>query len=259
MQAEAPLLVANSLVKQFGGIRAVNDVSFEVRQGEILGLIGPNGAGKTTTFNLISSRFPLTAGEVLFDGKRISGMRADKVAKLGVARTFQGARIFPGLTALENIETAQFSQQTVGFWEDWIGLRHAKDVRDRAIARSREILEFLEMARLADTAAGSLAYAHQSLLGIGMALALEPRLLMLDEPFAGMNPQETMQSAAKVSQIRDSGITVLLVEHDMAAVMGLCDRIVVLDQGAKIAEGNADEIRSNPRVIEAYLGTEEDA
>jgi branched-chain amino acid transport system ATP-binding protein len=256
---DAPILAVDRVSKQFGGVRAVNDVSLEVREGEILGLIGPNGAGKTTTFNLVSGRFPLTSGEVRLSGTRITGMRPDRIAALGVARTFQGTRIFPKLTVAANVETALLAHRKIGFWEDWLGLASAR-AAVREIAREVEdVLGFVGLTGLADKDAGSLAYAHQSLLGIGLALALKPRLLLLDEPFAGMNPRETADAARMVRRIRETGITVLLVEHDMAAVMGLCDRIVVLDQGTKIAEGTPSEIRSNRRVIEAYLGTDEDA
>lgn len=255
---EVPLLSVERISKRFGGVQAVNDVSLEVRQKEILGLIGPNGAGKTTTFNLISGRFPLSGGEVRLLEKRISGMRPDRIAGLGIARTFQGTRIFPKLDVAGNIATALLAGEKLGFWEDWLNLSRARALRQKIGGEVARILDFIGLSEVADTEAGSLAYAHQSLLGIGLALAIKPKLLLLDEPFAGMNPRETADAAGMVRRIRDTGVTVLLVEHDMAAVMGVCDRIVVLDQGAKIAEGTPAEIRANPRVIEAYLGTDND-
>jgi branched-chain amino acid transport system ATP-binding protein len=253
------ILAINSISKRFGGLRAVNDVSFAVRAGQILGLIGPNGAGKTTTFNLISGRFPLDGGRVALEGQPITGMRPDRIARLGVARTFQGTRIFPTLTARDNLMMALLARESIGFWADWLGARRARSEQQISLQKAHDILDFIGLLPHADSQAGALAYAHQSLLGIGLALALEPRLLLLDEPFAGMNPRETMDAAGMVRRIRDRGVTVLLVEHDMAAVMGVCDWIVVLDQGSKIAEGTPAEIRSNRRVIEAYLGTDEDA
>ena len=259
MQADPPILAVERISKQFGGVRAVNDVSLEVRQGEILGLIGPNGAGKTTTFNLVSGRFSLTSGEVRLFGRRITGLRPDRIAGLGIARTFQGTRIFPKLSVSGNIETALLAGSRLGFWEDWLGLARARAVRKSIGGEVARILDFVGLSEHADSEAGSLAYAHQSLLGIGLALALKPKLLLLDEPFAGMNPRETAEAARMVRRIRETGVTVLLVEHDMAAVMGVCDRIVVLDQGQKIAEGTPAEIRANQRVIEAYLGTDDDA
>ena len=259
MPDDVPLLEVKGLAKRFGGVRAVNDVSFRVAAGEIMGLIGPNGAGKTTTFNLVSGRYVPSAGEVRLDGRRIDGMRPDRVAALGVARTFQGTRIFPRLTVAENLRTALLAAEEVGFWADWLGLSSARAVEAAAARRTAELLDFVGIAEHAETASGSLPYAHQSRLGIALALALRPRLLLLDEPFAGMNPRETMEAAAMVQRIRETGVTVLLVEHDMAAVMGVCDRIVVLDHGEKIAEGPPGEIRADRRVIEAYLGTEEDA
>lgn len=259
MRADAPILTVDRISRQFGGILAVNDVSLEVRAGEILGLIGPNGAGKSTTFNLISGRYPLSSGEVRFVETRIDGMRPDQIAGLGVVRTFQGARIFPALTVAGNIETALLASRKIGFWEDWLDLARAR-AANREIGRdAAAILDFVGLTALADSAAGSLVYAHQSLLGIALALALKPRLLLLDEPFAGMNPRETADAAGMVRSIRDNGVTILLVEHDMAAVMGVCDRIVVLVEGAKIAEGAPREIQANQKVIEAYLGTDEDA
>jgi branched-chain amino acid transport system ATP-binding protein len=259
MPCEAPILEVESISKRFDGVLAANNVSFQVYGKEIVGLIGPNGAGKTTTFNLISGRMAPSSGEVRFLGTRISGMRPDRIAALGVARTFQGTRIFPKLTVQENIETALIARAELGFWSDWFGLPSARRLHAGLRERANEILAFVGLDTLSGQVGGSLAYAHQSLLGIGLALAHEPRLLLFDEPFAGMNPRETANAAAMVQRIRDMGITVLLVEHDMHAVMEICGRIVVLDQGEKIAEGAPEEISSNQRVIEAYLGTDDDA
>ena len=259
MSRAPALLSISGLTKNFGGVRAVNDVSFEVERGSIVGLIGPNGAGKTTTFNLVSGRFPPSAGSVRMNGRLLSGLRPDQIAACGIARTFQGTRIFPKLSVADNVRIAALAGAKVGFWEDWLGLRAARDAENAAEQRARELLEWVGLAGLADETAGALAYAHQSLLGVTLALALRPQLLLLDEPFAGMNPGETVQAAEMVRRVRDEGVTVVLVEHDVPAVMRICDRIVVLDQGVKIAEGLPAEIRADERVVEAYLGVDADA
>ncbi|NDH52648.1 MAG: ABC transporter ATP-binding protein [Betaproteobacteria bacterium] len=259
MTTATPILSVSGLTKNFGGVRAVSDVSFQVGRGSITGLIGPNGAGKTTTFNLISGRFPASAGSVRMNDHNLTGLRPDQIAGCGIARTFQGTRIFPHLSSLENVRIAALAGAKVGFWADWIGLRAAREAEAQAEHRADEILQWIGLSAHATETAGALAYAHQSLLGVALALALRPKLLLLDEPFAGMNPGETVQAAEMVRRIRDDGVTVVLVEHDVPAVMRICDRIVVLDQGAKIAEGTPEEVRANERVIEAYLGADTDA
>jgi branched-chain amino acid transport system ATP-binding protein len=255
----SPILVVEHLAKSFGGVNAVNDVSFEVQLGSIVGLIGPNGAGKTTTFNLISGRFTPSAGLVSFDGVPLTGKRPDQIAKLGISRTFQGTRIFPKLTVSENIQIASIAGANIGFWSDWLGLPSARFIEKKAQERAYEVMEWTGMQGVANSVSGSLAYAHQSLLGMAIALAMRPKLLLLDEPFAGMNPGETQSAADMVLRIRNDGITVVLVEHDVPAVMRVCEHIVVLDQGRKIAEGTPKEIATNQSVIEAYLGINEDA
>lgn len=259
MTAAPTLLSVQGLTKNFGGVRAVDNVSFDVGAGAILGLIGPNGAGKTTTFNLVSGRLAPSAGSLRMDGRSLLGLRPDQIAARGIARTFQGTRIFPKLTVAENVEIAALASAKLGFWADWTGLRAAREAQRQASRQALETLEWLGMAAHADETAGSMAYAHQSMLGVALALALRPRLMLLDEPFAGMNPGETARAAEMVRRIRDAGTTVVLVEHDVPAVMRICDRIVVLDQGAKIAEGTPEEIRTNQRVVEAYLGVDADA
>jgi branched-chain amino acid transport system ATP-binding protein len=257
MLADATLLRVSGLGKRFSGVQAVDDVSFTVRSGEILGLIGPNGAGKTTTFNLISGLFPASSGQVELAGRLLTGLRADQVAACGLSRTFQGTRTFPKLTVAENLRIPFLARSKVGFWRSWLRIGAGRTLDAAVDLRVAEILAFTGLAPYADVVADSMPYARQSLLGIGMALAGEPLLLLLDEPFAGMNPGETAEAAAMVRRIRDTGVTVLLVEHDMPAVMGICDRIVVLDGGRKLIEGTPDEVRQDPQVITAYLGTDD--
>jgi branched-chain amino acid transport system ATP-binding protein len=255
----SPLLTVSGLGKRFGGVQAVADVSFTVSAGEILGLIGPNGAGKTTTFNLISGLFPPSTGEARLGGDLLTGLRPDQMAAAGLSRTFQGTRTFPKLTVAENLRIPFLARSRVGFWSSWLRLGAGRKLEALVQRRVAEILDFTGLTAFADTPAEALPYARNSLLGIGLALAGEPRLLLLDEPFAGMNPAETAEAARMVRRIRDSGVTILLVEHDVQAVMNTCDRIVVLEGGRKLAEGTPDEVRRDPRVIEAYLGTDEDA
>ena len=257
MLADIPLLAVTGLGKRFGGVQAVNDVSFTVRGSEILGLIGPNGAGKTTTFNLISGLLPPSSGQVELAGRTLTGLRPDQVVEAGLSRTFQGTRVFPKLTVRENLRIPFLARSRVGFWVSWLGLGAGATLAANVNRDVEEVMDFIGLSPFADAVADSMPYARQSLLGIGLALAGRPLLLLLDEPFAGMNPAETAEAALMVRRIRDRGITVLLVEHDMPAVMGLCDRIVVLDGGRKLIEGTPAEVRRDPRVIAAYLGTED--
>lgn len=257
MLAEAPLLTVSELGKRFRGVHAVTDVSFDVRRGEILGLIGPNGAGKTTTFNLISGLYPPSSGRVALEGRVLTGLRPDQVADAGLSRTFQGTRTFPKLTVGENLNIPLLARSSVGFWASWLGVGGGRRLMADIEQEGDRLLAFTGLGPHAHTLAESLPYGKQSLLGIGLALAGRPRLLLLDEPFAGMNPGETAEAARMVRRIRDDGITVLLVEHDMPAVMGICDRIVVLDGGRKLIEGTPEQVRSDPRVIAAYLGTDD--
>ncbi len=257
MPADTPLLSVTGLGKRFSGVQAVADVSFTVRSGEILGLIGPNGAGKTTTFNLISGLFAPTAGRIEMGGRVLTGLRPDEMAAEGLSRTFQGTRTFPKLTVAENLRIPFLARSPVGLCRSWLRIGAGRTLNASVERRVAEILTFTGLTPHAHVVAESMPYARQSLLGIGMALAGEPRLLLLDEPFAGMNPGETAEAARMVRRIRASGVTVLLVEHDMPAVMGICDRIVVLDGGRKLIEGTPDEVRQDPQVIAAYLGTDD--
>lgn len=251
------LLEIRNLKKYFSGLAAVNDVGFSVNDGEIVGLIGPNGAGKTTLFNLISGFHPPDQGEVIFAGEDITALRADQVARKGVGRTFQASTLFMQSTVFSNVFSAFHRQYRQPGWKAFL---HTPKVNreEQAIKKgAMDILEFMGLATLGGELATNLPHGHQRALGICIALATEPRLLLLDEPLTGMNPSETMEIVRKIRQIQEKGITILLVEHNMRAVMDLCDRITVLNYGRKIAEGTPEEIKKNREVTEAYLGREE--
>ncbi len=247
------LLEVRDLSRHFGGLAAVNSLSFAVEEGAIHGLIGPNGAGKTTTFNVISGFYRPTAGEVVFGGRRISGLRPSRIAARGVVRTFQATTLFQELTVFENVLVGCHLHSRVGPIGALLGSN--RRIERETEARAGEILEFMGLDALRDDETVNLPHGHQRALGIAVALAARPRLILLDEPFTGMNPEETRRMMALVERVRNQGVTILLVEHDMQAVMGLCEQITVLSFGELLAEGTPDEIRADPAVIEAYLGT----
>jgi len=251
------LLEIRNLKKYFSGLAAVNDVGFSVNDGEIVGLIGPNGAGKTTLFNLISGFHPPNQGEVIFDGEDISALRADQVARKGIGRTFQASTLFMQSTVFSNVFSAFHRQYRQPGWKAFLHTPKVNREEQAIRMAAMDILEFMGLAAQGDELATNLPHGHQRALGICIALATEPRLLLLDEPLTGMNPSETMEIVRKIRQIQEKGITILLVEHNMRAVMDLCDRITVLNYGRKIAEGTPHEIRKNREVTEAYLGREE--
>ena len=245
-----PLLEIRELSKSFGGLAAVNNLSFSADEGEIRGLIGPNGAGKTTIFNLVTGYYTPSKGEILYKGRNIGHMKVHEIAALGLVRTFQGTTLFQEMTVLDNVLVGQHLKTKAPLLKTAFG-----PARDRThIDRAMGILEFMGLHDRASDLAMNLSHGHQRSLGIAVALAAEPRLLLLDEPFAGMNPEETRVLMADLLKVRASGITLLLVEHDMQAVMGLCDRITVVSFGKLLAEGSPAEIRANKDVIEAYLG-----
>ena len=249
------LLEMRGLTRRFGGLTAVDDVSGEIRQGELVGLIGPNGAGKTTLFNLICGFYRPSAGEVQFEGQRIDGLPPFRVCRLGIARTFQNLRVFPNLTVFDNVSVGASGRADGGMWD---ALLRGPGARARADAAARRPWAALERTGLADEAgelAANLAYGKRKYLEIARALATEPRLLVLDEPAAGLNDTETAALADFIRSLHAEGMTVLLVEHDMALVMGICQRVMVLASGRKIADAPPDAVRRDPAVLEAYLGT----
>ncbi len=252
------ILSLEHIHKNFGGLAALSEVSFEVEQGEILGVIGPNGAGKTTLFNLITGVFPPTSGSILFRDQPIVGLRPHKVTEMGISRTFQNIRLFGHMTALENVMVGAHCRTRSGLWQ---GLWRTKNqrVEETMIRKKSEVLlELVGMADEGSTPAGSLSYGKQRRLEIARALGTEPELLLLDEPTAGMNESETEDLRMLIKKIQGMRKTVILIEHDMHLVMNVCERLVILNFGRKIAEGLPEEIQENKDVIEAYLGREED-
>jgi branched-chain amino acid transport system ATP-binding protein len=253
-----PLLEISTVTMQFGGLMALNAVDFAIFRGEILGLIGPNGAGKTTCFNVMTGVYQPTSGEVRFDGKPLGKLQRHKITKLGIARTFQNIRLFPEMSALENVQVGADAHHRAGVASAMFHLPRFRREEQHGLERAMELLTFMGIADRAHDAAKNLPYGYQRRLEICRALATEPKLLCLDEPAAGFNPAEKIELMGLIRQIRDQGYTVLLIEHDMSLVMGVTDRIVVLDFGRKIAEGLPAEIRANPDVIAAYLGEPHD-
>ena len=249
------LLKVDNLSKSFGGITAVRDVSISVPENSLSSIIGPNGAGKTTLFNLLTGIYKPDKGTVLFNGKSLVGLRPDQVNAAGVARTFQNIRLFPGMTALENVMVGMHSRLRISLPATLLRLAWFKEQEDQVRQRASELLRFVGLGGKGDEVSRNLPYGDQRRIEIARALASDPKLILLDEPTAGMNPNESEDAMHLFRRVRDVlGVTVVLIEHDMRVVMGISEHISVLDYGQKIAEGSPDEIRSNTRVIEAYLG-----
>jgi len=253
------MLEIKGLTKHFGGLAAVTEFDMSIYSGEVVGLIGPNGAGKTTMFNLITGFIPPTKGHILFEQVNITGKATHAIAAKGIVRTFQQNAFLPDMTVLQNVLTSCYLHPKSGVWEAIFNTPGYRKKEQKALHHAMEIIEFLGMDSVSDELAQSLPHGYQRLIGIAIALSANPKLLLLDEPLAGMNANEVNETLIFIKKIRSVGTTVLLVEHNMRAVMKICDRVVVINFGKKIAEGLPQKVKRNKDVIEAYLGVSEDA
>lgn len=252
------VLTVHNLSKSFGGLQAVNDVDLEVKKGHIQAVIGPNGAGKSTFFNLISGFHPPTSGKIIFNGTDITKLPPNKIARLGVARTFQTTNLFEDATVLDNVIIGNRLRTKSGLWDAVFRTKREKREEQESLEKAYQALEFVEITELANEPITSISQEQRKRVAFALALATDPEIVLLDEPAAGVNPDETDGLSALIKKMADSGLTVCLIEHKMSMIMSLADRIMVLNQGKRIAEGTPEEIKNNPVVIEAYLGSDSD-
>lgn len=252
-----PILELDQLTKVFGGLTAVNAVSSRVEKGQIKAIIGPNGAGKTTLYNLITGVYPVTSGDIRFQGQSIVGLAPNEIALLGITRTFQNIKLFDNMSVIEHVMVGQHARTKVGFWGAALRTKAARLEEAAIRARALELLQFVDLLSVANHPASDLPFGLQRKLEIARALATQPTIVLLDEPAAGLNNTESQELVELIKRIRDTGVTVLLVEHDMSVVMGLADHILVLEYGTAIADAEPSVVQHDPRVIAAYLGEEE--
>ncbi|MGB5985969.1 MAG: ABC transporter ATP-binding protein [Desulfobacterales bacterium] len=256
MGAEGPLLRVSAIAKRFGGVKALSDISFEVPAGLIMGLIGPNGAGKTTLFNVITGAYRPDGGRIHFRDRPLNGRKSHQIVQLGVTRTFQNVALFESMTVLENVMVGAHVRGRAGFWGAVLCLPQARGEEERIRTKALELLDFVGLKEQAGQISADLPFGRQRMVEVARALAAQPEVLLLDEPAAGLNAVETHRLGELLLKIRESGVTLILVEHDMSLTMKICDRIVVLDQGRLLAQGTPREIQADPAVMAAYLGTQ---
>ena len=249
-------LELKNVTKTFGKLAALEDIDLKVKPGEILGIVGPNGSGKTTLINVISGYFRPTRGEILFNGKKISGLRPDRIASQGIIRTFQSNVLYEGATVIESMLISSYQQYKTNHWHSFFNTRTWKDEYEKVVGRVIELVKLLDLLNDTFLPAEGLSHGYQRLLGIAMAMIANPSVLLLDEPTTGMNHEEAMFVVDKIKKLREQGITVILIEHNMKVLLDVADRVVVLNFGTKIAEGKPEEVMNKQEVIEAYLGTE---
>jgi branched-chain amino acid transport system ATP-binding protein len=251
------ILEVRNLTRTFGGLTAVNKLSFSVTPGTIHGLIGPNGAGKTTTFNVISGFYAPSSGEVIYQGQDVSGMTTASLARIGLIRTFQGTTLFKEFSVLDNVKIGFHGSVRSTLIGQVLGTDREESAKIEK--QADELIDFFDLTELRNELASNLSHGHQRALGMAVALAAQPKIILLDEPFTGMNPEETSRMMTLVRSVRDRAVTIMLVEHDMHAIMGLCEKITVMNFGSLLTEGTPQQVRTNPKVIEAYLGSAIDA